>query len=166
MTSGTTRSTFLRIGLTLAAVATLGGSAAQAGHHHHRPDFDIEKLKPEIRRAGGDWSLRVRYKVEIENPPACERFDLVLTLAEHGRAVRGPEGRPVRIIVPLRRPSEIEHHEIEFESTIRAIVAGPAICNPKHLRVYAVVVPAGGGAVLDHKDHSVKYKRPRHPRCR
>ena len=153
---------FVYITLALAGVAAFGNPVARAGHHPRRPDIDIEKLRPEIWRGGSDWALRIRYKVEIENPPVGERFDLVLRLTERGRVVRGPEGRPIEIIVPLRRPSEIEHDEIEFESTVRAVVDGAAICNPKHLRAVAIVVPAGGGPVLDHKDHSVKYRHHHH----
>jgi len=81
---------------------------------------EIEKLK--IRRT--DCAVLVTYKVELEGacPPAG--FDLVLSMKDASGELVDPEGRPMRIVVPLQNPSDCDDDEREFTGCVEIPVAG------------------------------------------
>ena len=66
----------------------------------NRAEADIESLRGDLQYARGDWKLRVRYDVEVEDARRRDRFDLVLTVLERGRPLLDRRGRPVQFVIP------------------------------------------------------------------
>lgn len=157
-------------GAATAILLTLGlcGTAATADHERDRkrPDADIDSLRADIWSGHGEWLLRVRYEIEIEDFRPGERFELVLHLTERGRRLVDRKGRVIEIVVPLDRPTEVDDDELEFEDVLTVRLPARVLSNPKRLRIHAAVVSAGGVRPLDHKDRSVRYRTRSPRRCR
>lgn len=154
-------------GTATAMILTLGlcGTAATADHERNRkrPDADIDSLRADIWYGRGGWLLRVRYEIEIEDFRPGERYELVIRLTERGCKLVDRKGRPIEIVVPLDRPTEVDDDELEFEGVLTVRLPARVLSNPKRLRIHAAVVPEGGVRPLDRKDRSVRY-RSRWPR--
>lgn len=157
-----TRNVALAIALPGMLVAT-----AFAGDRHHRsPDVDIESLRGELHRAGGEWLLEVRYDVEVEDHlPLPGELELILVVTDHGHALVDDTNSPIEYVVPLRYPSEEDDDELEFEDRITIALPDGAIVGLDHLRLEGIVVRAGDDHPLDRKDKSIKYERPKPSRC-
>ncbi len=155
---------------TFVVSALLGGSvaAAPAGdRHHRRPDVDIESLRGELWRSGGEWLLEIRYDVEVEDylpPPGA--LELILYVTERGHTLVDRAGYPIEFVVPLDRPSEVDDDEIEFEDRITVTLPDGVFHDPGRLRLESLVVHAGDDRPLDRKDKSIKYDRPKPPKHR
>lgn len=141
------------------ALAVLAALAAP-GRADDRLEVDIDSLKAELWRSGGEWLLDVRYEIEIEDFAPRERFELILYLTERGRVLTDPDGRPLEIVVPLDEPSEVDDDELEFEAGLTVPLPDRALRDPRKLKIHATVVHAGRDAPLEHKKKSVKFKRP------
>jgi hypothetical protein len=118
-----------------------------------RAEVDIEDLDSYIRWTGSQWELRVEYEVEIEHASPAEAFDLVLRLAD-----RRGFGQPVQVVVPLSVPTEVNPDEVELKSWAIVRLASGLVADPRKLSLYAVVVPRGGGPVLDSEDDTVSFR--------
>jgi hypothetical protein len=134
-----------------------------AGDRQHRqPDVDIESLRGELWRSGGEWLLEVRYDVEVEDyvPPPGE-LELILHVTERDHALVDHTGRSIEFVVPLEYPSEVDDDEVEFEDRTVFTLPDGVFHNPDRLRLEAVAVRAGYDYVLDRKDKSIKFDRPK-----
>jgi hypothetical protein len=134
-------------------LAALAGTAEPARASHSRLDVDIEDLDAEIRWDGEKWSFHVEYEVEIKHAAPDQAFDLVLNLIS-----KSNNGQPVQIVVPLVTPSKMKDDKVEYKSTLAARIDSALIGEPDRLKVHAVVVPRGGGEVLDKESTSVKHR--------
>lgn len=146
--------------LTMAAQPAV--SLADGGrfrHDRNRAEADIESLSGDLQYARGDWKLRVRYDIEIEDARRRDRFDLVLTVLDRGHPLLNRRGRPVRFVVPLNRPTKIKRDEITFRRQVTIQLPDGSFDNPKRLRLVARVVRAEDGRVLDKEGESIKFRR-------
>lgn len=125
----------------------------------NRAEADIESLHGDLRYTRGDWQLRVRYDIEIEDARRRDRFDLVLTVLERGRPLLDRWGKPVRFVVPLNRPTKFKRDEITFRRQVTIQLPDGSFHNPKRLRLVAKVVRADNGRVLDKEGESIKFRR-------
>lgn len=140
------------------AAAPAVGVAGWPPRFHSDVDVDIDSLKAEVRYERGGWRLLVGYEIEIEDARPYERFELVLTLLEHGRPLRDRFGRPLSIVVPLDRPTKYDRDEVEFRRRLSVRLGAGAITNPRRLKILAEVVRTTDGHSLDHKKRSVKFR--------
>ena len=152
---------YQRIALPVSLMALFATHALAAARLDKRLDVDVDSLKGNIREVASEWELTIEYEVEIENARPEEKFELLLQVAEHGRAVCDEQGRPITIVVALDRPSKVDDDELEFEDSVVVTLPRGLFKNPKRLRLIAVVVRAGEQQPLDHKDKRIKYKRRR-----
>ncbi len=154
--SGRRSAGVLMLTVVSASMALLGGRQALAG-----PDVDIESLRGELWRGGGEWLLEVRYDVEIEDylPPPGE-LELVLYVTEDGYTLVDRDDRPIEFVVPLVHPSEEDDDELEFEDRLVVTLPDGVFRDPDHLRLEGIVVYVGDDYVLDRKSKSIKFKHP------
>lgn len=120
-------------------------------------DVDINRLRSELTCAPGGFDLCLRYKVEIEDPCPHQRLELRLSVVECGRVIRDAQGRPLRIALPLRCPSDFHDDEIEFEDDLCIPIDRGAVFNPHKLRIFATVVRLNDGCVVDRSDKGVDF---------
>ncbi len=121
-------------------------------------EVDIESLKATLRRVDGQWDLAVRCEVEIEDAHPAERFDLMLRVTERGRELADERGRPLRTLIPLDRPTDIDDDEIEFKESLDLYLPAGSFSNPDRLRIWAKVLSRDDGRVLERKDKSIKVR--------
>jgi hypothetical protein len=126
-----------------------------------RSEADIERLSGDLRWVAGQWDLQVAYKVEIENMCPWERFEAVFRVAENGIPLLDTNGQPMTITIPLERPTDIDHDELEFEDSFGLCLPDGAICDANNIRVYAKIVRIADGRVLDREDDSICCVCPR-----
>ncbi|MBN2446505.1 MAG: hypothetical protein JXO22_07265 [Phycisphaerae bacterium] len=151
----------------VAAVLSFGlSSAAVAGERRERGmDVDFESLKGEVWRADGEWVLEVRYEIEIEDRlPRPGELTLVICIRDGDELLLNEEGTPFELIVPLDRPSEVDDDEIEFEDRFIVVLPNGAIRDPGHMRLEAAIVSEDDGHAVEHRDSSVKFRKPSHRR--
>ncbi len=151
--------TSLTVLLASPAFADRGGrrhGPRHGGYHGSRADVDIESLKAKMIGGWNDATVRVRCKVEIEDAWPGERFDLMLRVTERGRELSDRRGRPVRVRVPLNRPTDIDDDEFEFDERFELPLPNGAHWNAKRLRIWAKVVGRNSGQVFDRDDASIK----------
>ena len=151
----------------LAVVLATTPSSAFAGHRYgyfgSDGEVDLESLKGRLYYAPDEWKLHVRYDVEVEDAYCRDSFDLVLYVIDRGRPVLDSTGRPIQIVVPLDRPTEIDDDELEFEGRF---VVGLPHCSDytvPDLRLQGVVVRRSDGLRFDQKERRVRF-RDRRPR--
>lgn len=146
--------------MTLAAWPAAGlADGGRFRYDRYRTEADIESLDGDLRYARGDWRLRVRYDVEIEDARRRDRFDLVLTVSERGCPLLDRRGRPLRFVIPLDRPTKIDRDEITFRRQVVLRLPDGSFHNPKRLRLVARIVRADNGRVLDKEGESIKFRR-------
>ena len=150
---------FLAAALLAAAVSPDVSEASHGRDRRSRADVDIDSLRATVTPARDGWRLEVRYEVEVEDAPRYDRFDLVLALTERGRLLTDRRGRPLTLVVPLDRPSEVDDDELEFEGRASFRLPRGAVYNPKKLKVHAKVVRVRDGRAFDRKSKSVKFQR-------
>jgi len=147
------------------AVSLADGRGPRNFRNHS--EADIESLSGNLQYANGNWQLGVRYGVEIEDAHRRDRFNLAMTVVERGRPLVDRWGQPVRIVVPLNRPTRIDRDEITFNRQAVLRLPNGSIGHPKQLRVVARVVRAGDGRILDQEVESIKFRQgPRRPDLR
>lgn len=145
-------------------------SAALAGDPPRPPlptlDIEFDKLKGDILRDRGEWLLRVRYEVEIEDPPrVLPALDLVVDVFVYGRPLIDDQGHPLQFVFPLDRPTEIEDDEIEFKGGAIAPLSFRSIIDPDEMEIIGRVMLRGDNRPLAVKEDDVSRYRPR-PRFR
>lgn len=113
------------------------------------PEADVDDLDARIRYVGGEWEVVVQYEVEVERAPVgyC---DLVLDIIDRDHAAA-----PLRVSLPLDRPTEIDDDEIEYEGQTRIRLTHEQVRDPERLRLYGYAVVAGGGPVLDRESTKI-----------
>jgi hypothetical protein len=145
-------------------LVALSASAALADGHRRgaRPDVDIESLRGELWRVGGEWLLEVRYDVEVEDYlPRPGELDLILYVTEHDGVLADHAGNPIEFVVPLEHPTEVDDDELEFEDRVTVTLPNGTFHDPRHLRLHGVVVHVDGDYPLDRKDKSIKFDKPK-----
>ena len=60
----------------------------------------------------------------------------------------------------------MDDDELEFEQQVTLTVPERVFRNPRRLKLHALVVYQGEYAPLEHKDRTIKFKRPRRHRHR
>ncbi len=136
-------------------------SKGERGHHRLRSEADIDSLRGELYHARREWRLRIRYEVEIEDALPFEQFELQVRVYERGRPVLDMRRRPLVIVLPLRYPTDVDDDELEFEDRVTVRLPYDAVCNPKRLKLEALVVRLNDGRVLDDSRRSVKFRKHR-----
>ncbi len=134
------------------------------GYRGSGADVDIESLKAKLLGGWNDSVLQVRCKVEIEDAWPGQRFDLWLRVTERGRELSDRRGRPVRVRVPLNRPTDIDDDEFEFDERLELPLPHAMPWNAKRLRIQAKVVGRNSGRVFDRDDATIKVETSRTPR--
>lgn len=131
------------------AVSSLGQGYAD----HDDIDADIESLRAEILRTDEGWQLVVDHEAEVEDVPVgyC---DLVLDVLD-----RDYPAPAIRVTVRLDRPVGFDDEEVLYSARTVVRIADEHIRDPRRLRLHAVIVPAGGGPVLDRDSVSVRFRR-------
>jgi len=145
--------------LTISAGILLLAAQANADHREKRADVDIDSLKAEIYPERHGWRVGVRYEVEVEDYYGKKPLLLVMNLRERGRVLTERDGRPIEIVVPLDRPTEIDDDELEFEDSISVSLDEHVVCYPGSLRIEATVVDPHTNRPLERKQRSVRYRR-------
>jgi hypothetical protein len=130
-------------------------------HQRFDAEADIESLKATLRRVDGQWDLAVRCEVEIEDAHPAERFDLMLRVTEEGRELTDERGRPLRTLIPLDRPTDVDDDEIEFKERLDVYLPDSSFDDPDRLRIWAKVLSRDDGRVLERKDKSIKVQASR-----
>lgn len=131
-----------------AAVGLMAAPAFAKG----QTDVDIEGLKADLYPDGEDWTLRIRYDVEVERAQPDERFLLALQFSDDGYRIRDAEGRPMEVIVPLEFPVEAKRDKQVFKDTIEVRLPGEAVRRPYDVRVHAGAIREGGSPAFDTKE--------------
>lgn len=140
-------------------VVSLAAPGATAGD---RPDVDIESLAGRLYRSTGNWLLEVTYDVEVEHADAAGPLSLVVGITERGYAISDAGGEPVVFSVALDRPTEVDKHELEFESGFSVDLASGLFGDPRKLQLQAAVYEQNSDYPLDEKSSSIKYKSTNH----
>ncbi len=141
-------------------VGPVGIASADHGRYA-RADADIEKLSAEIREAGRDWRVDVRYDVELEGRGAfTDALSLRLFVTDDEGVVVDPEGRPIEIDIPLDRPTDVDDDELKFESGAVFTLPDGAFAYPDRLRIEAVVLDVRDDTVLDRSSSRMRFDPP------
>jgi hypothetical protein len=149
----------------LVLTGALSAAAAAGDRCHRRCDVDIESLRGELWRSGGEWLLEVRYDIEVEDCiPSRGELELVFYVTEHSRQLVDHAGDPIEFFVPLDHPSEVDDDEVEFENRVAVTLPEGVFCDPDRLRLQGFVFRIGDERPLARRDKSIKYKRPKPPR--
>lgn len=147
----------------VAGFALAGTAAAVACDHGHKHkiDVDLDSLKAEILPGATEWTLHVRYKVEIEDAGPGDHFVLVLGLRERGKPLLEQDGRPVNIVLQLDNPAEVDDDEQTFLGDFDVTLPNAMVHCPDRLQLRGAVLGDGDDKPLDDKNTSVKFKAPR-----
>lgn len=130
------------------AFISLFTSTARAGDHH--AEADIDTLHADLLGGGGsEWTMAVRYKVEIEHAAPGERFTLLLQPREGDYAIADDRGRALTFAVPLEQATKLDGDEITFEGRTELTLRGDALRDPRHAELQAYVTHDGEQDVLD-----------------
>lgn len=121
------------------------------GHHDFDEiDADLEHLSADLVYTGSDWELSVRYKVETEDAPPGQ-CDLVFDVVDYAAP-------PVRFTIRLDRPAEVDDEELIYRARTNVRLGQDQIRDPKHVRLFGYLVPAGGGPVIDREDTRIRFR--------
>ncbi len=164
MLKTTQRNTLTIAALTLAMLGTT--SVANADHNRGfrgRRDADVD-VRAQLQFYRGHAQLNVRIKAEVEGRFLRDQYNVVLTIEPANRQHNRRLVRPLTVVIPLGRPSDIDDDEIEFKRHVNLQLPRHLARFGNSLIVNAKLVSANSGRVLESDTTFVESLRQRFPR--